>query len=539
MTILNEKLSPVTDAELQDYLRAILNASIYDLVIESKLELGKKISARLGQQIWLKREDTQAVFSFKLRGAYNKLQKLDAAARALGVLAVSAGNHAQGVALAAQHLGISAVIVMPQTTPPIKIDAVRALGAEVVLHGDSYDDAAAHGALLASTRNLVMVHPFDDLDVIAGQGTIAMELCRQAQKIDAIFVPVGGGGLIAGIAAWIKALRPEVKIIGVEPIDAACLHAALMAGQPVTLSQVGLFVDGVAVKRIGDAPFRVALRCVDEMVLVTTDQVCAAIRDIFEETRTVVEPAGALALAGIKQWSAQKPRTPGLNLVSIVCGANMNFDRLRHVAERAEIGQQSEAVFGVTIPEQPGSFLQFCRALGKRAITEFNYRYVENASAQVFVGIALREGAPERLSVLADLRAQHYQVSDFSDNETAKLHVRHLVGGRLEAKIPERIFRFEFPERPGALLSFLEQLSTRYNITLFHYRNHGAAYGRVLAGFQVSAADSAEFEARLDDLGYSRVEETDNPALKQFLRTDHSKAGVFTAEAVALEIPPR
>ncbi len=519
MTNPNEKLSQVTDAELQDYLRAILNASIYDLVIESKLELGKKISARLGQQIWLKREDTQAVFSFKLRGAYNKLLKLDAAARALGVLAVSAGNHAQGVALAAQHLGINAVIVMPQTTPPIKIDAVRALGAEVVLHGDSYDDAAAHGAHLAAARGLVMVHPFDDPDVIAGQGTIAMELCRQAQTIDVIFVPVGGGGLIAGIAAWIKALRPEVKIIGVEPIDAACLHAALIAGQPVTLSQVGLFVDGVAVKRIGDHPFRVALRCVDEMVLVNTDQVCAAIRDIFEETRTVVEPAGALALAGIKQWCAAQERQPGLNLVSIVCGANMNFDRLRHVAERAEIGQQSEAVFGVTIPEQPGSFLQFCRSLGKRAITEFNYRYVENASAQVFVGLALRQGASERLSVLADLRTQNYQVFDFSDNEAAKLHVRHLVGGRLGASLPERIFRFEFPERPGALLSFLERLSGRYNITLFHYRNHGAAYGRVLAGFQVEPSDSAEFEARLDDLGFARVEETDNPALAQFLRT--------------------
>jgi len=530
-----DALTPITEPELQSYLRAILNASIYDLVIETKLELGKKISTRLGQQIWLKREDTQAVFSFKLRGAYNKLLKLSPELREKGVIAVSAGNHAQGVAMAAQHLNMRAVIVMPQTTPPIKIDAVRTLGAEVVLHGDSYDDAAAHGAALPGQRNLVMVHPFDDEDVIAGQGTIAMELCRQAQLMDAIFVPVGGGGLIAGIAAWIKALRPDVRIIGVEPIDAACLHAALAAGQPVTLAQVGLFVDGVAVKRIGDAPFRVAMRCVDEMVLVSTDQVCAAIRDIFEETRTVVEPAGALALAGIKQWCAAKPREPGLNLVSIVCGANMNFDRLRHVAERAEIGQQSEAVFGVTIPEQPGSFLRFCQALGKRAITEFNYRYVENASAQVFVGIALRKGAPERLSVLADLRAQQYLVSDFSENEAAKLHVRHLVGGRVSSTLNERFFRFEFPERPGALLRFLERLSTRYNITLFHYRNHGAAYGRVLAGFQVSPSDCADFENRLDTLGFARVEETENPALLQFLSlSSPSDAAAVTTMAAEI-----
>ena len=500
-----------------DYLRAILSAHIYDLAVETALDAAPKLSSRLNQRVWLKREDQQPVFSFKLRGAYNKLRKLSPEQRANGVVAVSAGNHAQGVAMAARHFGTPALIVMPRTTPSIKIDAVRQLGAQVELVGDSYDDAAAYGIEQARLRGLSLVHPYDDVDVIAGQGTVGMELLRQARApLDAVFVPVGGGGLIAGVVSWIKALEPQVKVIGVEPIDAACLHAALQAGHPVTLAQVGLFVDGVAVKRVGTEPFRVCQNQVDEVVLVSTDEICAAIRDIFEETRTVVEPAGALALAGLKRWSETAVQ-PQQNLVAIVSGANMNFDRLAHVAERAQIGEHHEAVFGVGIPEQAGSFLNFCRVLGRRSITEFNYRYAAGQTAQVFVGITLRSGLPERAEIAASLRAAGYQVCDYTDNEMAKLHVRHLVGGRSKTRDPERLVRFEFPERPGALLDFLEQLSGRWNISLFHYRNHGAAYGRVLAGLEVADADLAEFVALLDKVGFAYWDETENPAMQQFL----------------------
>ncbi len=503
-------------AEHPEYLRAILNAAIYDLAIETPLEFAPKSSAHLGARILFKREDHQPVFSFKLRGAYNKLLKLNAAERARGVLAVSAGNHAQGVALAAKHLGIDALIVMPITTPSIKVDAVAAHGAKVVLYGDSFDEAAKYGRGLSDQRGLTWVHPYDDVDVIAGQGTIGMELLRQANDIGAIFVPVGGGGLIAGIAAWVKTLRPEIKIIAVEPDDAASLSAALSAGQPVDLAQVGLFVDGVAVKRVGIEPFRIAKTSVDACVQVTSDEVCAGIRDIYDETRTVVEPAGALALAGIKKFLADGGKVDGA-LVAIICGANMNFDRLRHVAERAQIGEQHEAVFGVQIPEKAGSFLSFCQALGKRAITEFNYRMGAGPNADVFVGIALRRGAAERAEIAELLNQAGYHAQDFSDNEVAKLHVRHLVGGRANYAEPEHLYRFEFPERPGALMDFLTALSGRWNISLFHYRNHGAAYGRVLVGLNVSDLDLPELHAKLDQIGFARVEETQNPALKQFL----------------------
>jgi threonine dehydratase len=411
---------------------------------------------------------------------------------------------------------------MPLTTPSIKVDAVAAHGARVELFGDSFDEAAAFGRKMADAEALTWVHPYDDADVIAGQGTIGMELLRQAQDIGAIFVPVGGGGLIAGIAAWVKTLRPEIKIIAVEPDDAASLSAALKAGHPVDLAHVGLFVDGVAVKRVGDEPFRIAKTAVDACVQVSADEVCAGIRDIFEETRTVVEPAGALALAGIKRYLAQ-PHAPIRGaLVAIVCGANMNFDRLRHVAERAQIGEQHEAVFGVQIPEKPGSFLSFCQALGKRAITEFNYRMGAGSAAHVFVGIALRHGAAERSEIAAHLNQAGYIAQDFSDNEAAKLHVRHLVGGRApmsQAQVaqPEHVYRFEFPERPGALMDFLTALSGRWNISLFHYRNHGAAYGRVLVGLNVADADSSALHAKLDQIGFARVDESQNPALKQFL----------------------
>jgi threonine dehydratase len=518
--------SDQTTAGFESYVHAILRANIYDLVQETALEPARKASAKLGVPILLKREDTQSVFSFKLRGAYNKLLKLSAAGAARGVLAVSAGNHAQGVALAAKHLNMQAVIVMPQTTPSIKVDAVRAHGAEVVLHGDSFDEAARFGANLCEQRALTWVHPYDDADVIAGQGTIAMELMRQAHELGAIFVPVGGGGLIAGIAAWMKALKPEVKIIAVEPEDAASLAAALQAGEPVTLPSVGLFVDGVAVKRVGDEPFAIAKHTVDACVQVSADEVCAGIRDIFEETRTVVEPAGALGLAGIKRYlqnptaylkdalPADKP------LVAIVCGANMNFDRLRHVAERAQIGEHHEAVFGVEIPEVKGSFLAFCKILGKRALTEFNYRYAQNAQAQLYVGLSLGRGSAERSEIAQLFARAGYRAFDYTDNELAKLHVRHMVGGRAPLALKERFYRVEFPERPGALLDFLSGLTDRWNITLFHYRNHGAAYGRVLLGVEADHDQAQALEQTLDAIGYSRAEESDNPALRQFLR-DH------------------
>jgi threonine dehydratase len=498
------------------WLAAILRADVYDLARRTPLDVAPRLSARLGQQVLFKREDQQPVFSFKLRGAFNRLRALSQEQRRRGVLAISAGNHAQGVALAASRLRIEATIVMPLTTPSIKIDAVRELGARVVLHGDSYDEAAVHGQHLATQRGATLIHPYDDADVIAGQGTVAMELLAQHPgPLDAVFIPVGGGGLAAGMAAYIKAVRPDIRVIAVEPADAACLKAALDAGQPVALERVGLFVDGCAVRQIGGINFEVLRDRVDEVVTVDSDQVCAAIRDVFEDTRGIVEPAGALAVAGLKKWSQSQDRHD-LHLAAVLSGANMGFDRLAHVAERAEIGERHEALFGVTIPEQQGAFLDFCRALGRRAITEFNYRHGGGPEAEIFVGVRLRDGDAERTRIAAALSASGYRVLDLSDDEVAKLHVRHLVGGR--AAVPrERMLRFEFPERPGALLQFLETLGARWNISLFHYRNHGAAYGRVLAGFEVAAIDDAEFDANLARLGFAWREESAHPALRAFL----------------------
>jgi threonine dehydratase len=499
------------------WLRAILTAPVYDVCKRTPLDPAPRLSQRLGAQVWLKREDLQPVFSFKLRGAYNRLAQLTPAERARGVLAVSAGNHAQGVALGARRLGIDATIAMPATTPRIKIEAVEAFGARIVLHGDSYDEAAAHGLALAHAEGRTVVHPYDDDAVIAGQGTVAMELlAQQSAPLDAIFVPVGGGGLCAGMAVYLKTLDPRIRVIAVEPDDAACLAAALRAQRPVRLEQIGLFVDGCAVRQIGARPFALLRELVDDVVAVDADQVCAAIRDVFEDTRSVVEPAGALALAGLKHWTRGNDAA-GMQLAAVLSGANINFDRLGHVAERAAVGEQHEALFGVTIPERPGSFLEFCRAIGRRAVTEFNYRWQGGAAAQVYVGVQLKSGNAERVAIRQALEQAGYACADYTENEVARLHVRHLVGGLARGLRRERHFRFEFPERPGALLQFLETLGTRWNITLFHYRNHGAAYGRVLAGFELDTAQDAGFEADLARLGFWHCEESTNPALNQFL----------------------
>jgi threonine dehydratase len=511
--------SPIDSAR---WLRAILTAPVYDVARRTPLDHAARLSQRLGQRVLLKREDLQPVFSFKLRGAYNRLARLDAGERARGVLAVSAGNHAQGVALGARALGIDARIVMPLTTPRIKVDAVATFGAAIVLHGDSYDEAAAHGAALAAREGRTLVHPYDDDAVIAGQGTVAMELLAQRHgRIDAVFIPVGGGGLAAGMAVYIKAIDPGIRVVAVEPADAACLQAALAAGRPVPLAEVGLFVDGCAVREIGRRSFPLLAACVDEVLTVDADQVCAAIRDVFEDTRSIVEPAGALALAGLKRWAGERGGDGGLTLAAVLSGANMNFDRLGHVAERAAIGEQHEALFGVTIPERRGSFLAFCRRIGARAVTEFNYRVRTAADgspqpAQVYVGIALKGGSAERLALRHALQQAGHAVADYTDDEVARQHVRHLVGGR-HGGTRERLFRFEFPERPGALLQFLETLGTRWNISLFHYRNHGAASGRVLAGFDIEAPEDGAFERDLARLGFWHREETGNPALQQFL----------------------
>ena len=497
------------------WLRAILTAPVYDVAQRTALEPARRLSARLGENVLLKREDQQPVFSFKLRGAYTRLARLTPEERTRGVLAVSAGNHAQGVALGAKHLGLDAVIVMPATTPKIKYASVQALGARAVLHGDSYDDAAAHGIALAHAEGRTLIHPYDDQDVIAGQGTVAMELLADHHgRLDAVFIPVGGGGLAAGMATYIKALDPSIRVIAVEPDDAACLKAALAADQPVRLEHVGIFVDGCAVRQIGALPFELLRGRVDHVVTVDADQVCAAIRDVFEDTRSIVEPAGALAVAGMKRWSAENPgehRT----FAAVLSGANMNFDRLGYVSERASIGEQNEALFGVTIPERPGAYLDLIRALGHRAITEFNYRYHGPGSAQIYLGVQLKQGSSERTALLQSLAQAGYPVADYTENEVARLHVRHLVGGPAPLQ-RERLFRFEFPERPGALRHFLETLGSRWNISLFHYRNHGAADGRVLCGFEVAEPDDATFVADLEKLGYWYSEETGNPALMQF-----------------------
>jgi threonine dehydratase len=499
-----------------DYLERVLKARVYDVAIESPLELAPALSKRLGNRLYIKREDLQPVFSFKLRGAYNKMAGLPRARLAHGVITASAGNHAQGVALASERLGCRAVIVMPITTPRIKVDAVAARGAQVVLHGDSYTDAYAHAMQLKRKRGLVFVHPYDDPEVIAGQGTIGMEILRQhARPIEAIFVPVGGGGLISGIAAYVKRVRPSVRIIGVEPVDADAMARSLKSGRRVKLDQVGLFADGVAVKQVGKETFRLCRRLVDDMVLVNTDETCAAIKDVFEDTRVVLEPAGALSIAGAKAW-VERHGAQGRTLVAVASGANTNFDRLRFIAEEAEVGEHREAVLAVTIPERPGSFRKFCATLGARNVTEFNYRIADSNDAHVFVGIEVR-GRDETARIVANLKRHGLRTLDLSDDEMAKTHLRHMVGGRAPFAKNELLYRFEFPERPGALMRFLNSMRGDWNISLFHYRNQGADYGRVLVGIQVPRDELAEFRRFLKNLGYPYAEETRNPAYKLFL----------------------
>ena len=502
---------------MQDYVRRILTSSVYEVAEETSLDPMRLLSGRLGVEVLLKREDLQPVFSFKLRGAHNKIAGLDAAERARGVICASAGNHAQGVALSAARMGIRAVIVMPTTTPSIKIDAVSRLGGEVVLMGDGFDAARAHAAELAERDGFVFVHPFDDPAVIAGQGTIGMELLRQRPgPIGAVYVPIGGGGLAAGIAVYLKFLRPEVKIFGVEPEDAASMAAAIAAGRPVALDQVGLFADGVAVRQVGSETFRLCASLLDGIVTVGADEICAAIKDIFDDTRAIAEPAGALALAGLRRH-VEAGLAPAGPLIAINSGANVNFDRLRHVAERAEIGERGEALLAVTIPETPGSYRAFIRRLDNRSITEFNYRYAVGSAAHIFVGVKLTRGEAEKREIIDMLCRHGHAVVDMTDNELAKLHVRYMVGGRAADLGDELIYRFQFPERPGALLKFLEGLRADWNISLFHYRNHGADYGRVLAGIQVPPANRALFQAFLDELGYPCWDETNNPAYRLFL----------------------
>lgn len=503
---------------IKSYIKKILEASVYDVAIESPLDPAPGLSERLGTPVLLKREDLQPVFSFKCRGAYNKLKKLDATARAKGVIAASAGNHAQGVALAAARLGIDATIVMGTNAPSIKVDAVRRRGARVILHGDGFDEAYAHAMSLAEEKGYTFIHPFDDPDVIAGQGTIGMEILRQhTDPIEAIFVPVGGGGLAAGVGAFVKYLRPDVRVIGVEHDGSAGMAAAFAAGRRVALKagEIQQFADGTAVRQVGRETFRLARQCVDEIITVNVDEICAAIKDVFDDTRTISEPSGALSVAGLKKY-VQLKGDVSAPLVAIVSGANMNFDRLRHVAERTEIGEGREMLLGVSIPEKKGSFRRFCRAIGKRSVTEFNYRFSPGAEAHVLVGIQTTGDVAERDGFVGSLSSK-YEVVDLSQNEAAVLHVRHMVGGRTEGLENERLFRFEFPERPGALLQFLDVLGSDFNITMFHYRNHGSAYGRVLAGIDVPVGSVDRLRQDLKQLGYRFWEETDNPAYRLFL----------------------
>jgi threonine dehydratase len=498
------------------YLQKILKARVYDVASETPLELAPLLSRRLGNELFIKREDLQPVFSFKLRGAYNKMVGLPRKRLARGVIAASAGNHAQGVALAAQRLGCRAVIVMPVTTPRIKVDAVAARGAEVVLHGDSYAEAYKRALQIKSKRGLAFVHPYDDPDVIAGQGTIGMEILRQHPRpIDAVFVPVGGGGLISGIAAYIKSVKPRVRIVGVEPVEADAMARSLKAGRRVKLDHVGLFADGVAVKEVGRETFKLCKALVDEMVLADTDEMCAAIKDVFEDTRVVLEPAGALAIAGAKAW-VEKHAVKKKTLVAVASGANTNFDRLRFIAEEAELGEHREAILAVTIPERPGSFRQFCSLLGARNVTEFNYRIADSSEAHIFVGIEVA-GRDETARIVRSLRRHGLTTLDLSDNDMAKLHTRHMVGGRAPFARNELLYRFEFPERPGALMRFLDSMRSDWNISLFHYRNQGADYGRVLVGIQVPRDELGAFRTFLKKLGYPYAEETRNPAYKLFL----------------------
>lgn len=516
---------PLTDSShdnaardiVECYVKKILDARIYDLAIETPLDDAPLISERTANKVLLKREDLQPVFSFKVRGAYNRLRQLSDAQKAAGVIAASAGNHAQGLALAAKHLGVKATIVMPKTTPGIKVEAVQRRGASVELFGDAYDDAAAHAAKLVEEKGLTYIHPFDDQDTIAGQGTVGLEVLRQyTGHIDAVFIPVGGGGLCAGMSAYIKYVRPETKIIAVQAEDSQCLQAALDAGRPVTLDTVGLFADGIAVATIGHETFKVMQHTVDEVITANTDQMCAAIKDIFEDTRSISEPAGAVALAGMKNY-VEKYSCKDQTFVVISSGANTNFDRLRYISERTEIGEQREALFAVTLPEEPGAYLNFCKLIGRRAITEFNYRFDGDDRAEIFVGLQVSPGTGDREAVLELLQTKGYEVVDLTDNDIAKNHVRYMVGGHAPNVGREVLYRFRFPERPGALFEFLTKLSSGWNISLFHYRNHGAAYGRVLVGLQVGKEDQGRFEVLLNELGYSYWDETDNVAYAKFL----------------------
>lgn len=502
---------------MHDYVKKILAARVYDVAVQTPLDPMPRLSERLNQRVLLKREDLQPVFSFKLRGAYNRIAGLPRELLDRGVLCASAGNHAQGVALAAERLGVRAVIVMPRTTPGIKVEAVRSRGGHVVLHGDTFDEAAAHARALEAKEGLTFIHPYDDPEVIAGQGTVGMEILRQhPDPIEAVFVPIGGGGLAAGIAAFVKFLRPEIRVIGVEPDDAASMAAAIAAGERVVLDQVGLFADGVAVRQAGAETFRLCRELLDGVVTVDTDAICAAVKDIFEDTRAVAEPAGAVSLAGLK-LHAERHGDAGGSLIAINSGANLNFDRLRHIADRAEIGEHREALFAVTIPEEPGSYRRFIRTLGRRSITEFNYRYADGREAHIFVGVQLADGEAEKRRIMALLQDHGYPVLDMSDNEMAKLHVRYMVGGRVAGLRDELLYRFQFPERPGALLKFLNGMAQGWNISLFHYRNHGADYGRVLVGIQVPPSDRTRFQRCLDELGYPCWDESANPAYRFFL----------------------
>ncbi|KNC65488.1 threonine ammonia-lyase, biosynthetic [Pseudoalteromonas ardens] len=503
-----------------DYFRAVVQANVSPLVRETEVSELSGLSARLGHQIWLKREDQQPVYSFKLRGAYNKLSKLPTGSL---VVTASAGNHAQGVALSAAHLGHRAIIVMPVTTPEIKVNAVRNQGGEVVLHGHHFDAAQEYAQSLCQSQGGVFVPPFDDKEVIIGQGTVARELMQQLHHLDVVFIPVGGGGLLAGMAVYIKSLRPEIRVIGVEAQESACLKAAMEAGRPVELERVGSFADGVAVKRIGSETFRLAEQFCDDVVTVSADEICAAVQDIFVETRAIAEPSGALATAGLKKWCQERDER-GLTLAAVLSGANLNFDRLRYIAERTALGARSEALLGVTIEESKGSFKRFCHSLSGRAITEFNYRYAGGDTAQIFAGVGLRGGEQELQELKTSLTEANYQFTDLSDNELAKLHIRYMVGGKPPVALSERLFRFEFPEYPGALARFLETLGSNWNITLFHYRNHGAAQGNVLAAFELGAQDSVRFDEHLQRLGYQYQEETDNPCFRQYLQHDMMQA---------------